>query len=74
MKDLLAEMRAVARDEAPAPSDTAQPRAESAESAGRARVARRVEDLDEDTVNVIGRSFVSATYADLDRLIQDWTP
>jgi prevent-host-death family protein len=40
----------------------------------RGQVARAVEDLDDDTVKAIARSSVPATYAELDKLIQDWTP
>jgi len=38
------------------------------------RVARRVEELDDDTIKEIGRSSVSSEYAHLDNLIKDWTP
>jgi prevent-host-death family protein len=38
------------------------------------RVARRVEDLDDDTVKEIARSSVSSEYAHLDTLVKDWTP
>ena len=38
------------------------------------RIARHVEDLDEDTTNAIARSTVSSDYAHLDDLIKDWTP
>lgn len=38
------------------------------------RVARRVEDLDDETVNAIARSSVSSEYSHLDDLIKDWTP
>jgi prevent-host-death family protein len=38
------------------------------------RVARRVEDLDDDTIAAIGRSSVSPAHAPLDELIKDWTP
>ena len=38
------------------------------------RVARRVEDLDEDTLRAIAGSEVSAEYAGLDEIIKDWTP
>jgi hypothetical protein len=37
-------------------------------------VARPVEDLDEDTVKAIAASAVPTSYAELDKLIQDWTP
>jgi prevent-host-death family protein len=38
------------------------------------RIARRVEDLDEDTLQAIANSAVSPEYADLDDIIADWTP
>lgn len=38
------------------------------------RVARQVEDLDDDTVKAIARSSVSSDYAHLDNLIKDWAP
>jgi prevent-host-death family protein len=38
------------------------------------RIARAVEELDEDTLNSIARSAVAAEYAALDNLIKDWTP
>jgi PHD/YefM family antitoxin component YafN of YafNO toxin-antitoxin module len=38
------------------------------------RVARTVEDLDDDTLKAIARSAVSPTHAALDDLIPDWTP
>jgi len=38
------------------------------------RVARRVEDLDDDTIKEIARSSVSSEHAPLDILIKDWTP
>ena len=38
------------------------------------RVARAVEDLDDDTVQAIARSVVAPEYAGLDDLIKDWTP
>ncbi len=38
------------------------------------RVARRVEDLDDDTLQAIAGSSVDPGYAVLDDLIQDWTP
>ena len=40
----------------------------------RGRVARRVEDLDEETIAAIARSEVSAEHAHLDELLKDWTP
>jgi hypothetical protein len=38
------------------------------------RVARRVEDLDDDTLKAIAGASVSETYAVLDHLLKDWTP
>ena len=38
------------------------------------RIARRVEDLDEDTLRAIGESAVPAEFAELDDLIEDWKP
>ena len=38
------------------------------------RVARRVEDLDDDTLKAIAAAAVPAEYADLDSLVKDWTP
>jgi prevent-host-death family protein len=38
------------------------------------RVARRVEDLDDDTVTAIARSEVPLEYAALDEVVKDWTP
>ncbi|MGD0431425.1 MAG: type II toxin-antitoxin system prevent-host-death family antitoxin [Acetobacteraceae bacterium] len=38
------------------------------------RVARRVEDLDEDTLKAIAESSVPAEYASLDEIVKDWTP
>lgn len=38
------------------------------------RVARPVEDLDDDTLKVIANSTVPAEYADLDKLIEGWNP
>jgi prevent-host-death family protein len=38
------------------------------------RVARRVEDLDDDTLKAIAASSVGPEYAALDDLIKDWTP
>jgi len=38
------------------------------------RTARRVEDLDDETVKEIARSSVSSELASLDDLIKDWTP
>ncbi|WP_105403958.1 MULTISPECIES: type II toxin-antitoxin system prevent-host-death family antitoxin [Neorhizobium] len=36
------------------------------------RIARNVEDLDEDTLKAIANSSVSADHADLDDLLKDW--
>ncbi len=41
---------------------------------GRSQVARLVEDLDDDTIIAIACSSVPSAYAELDKLIQDWTP
>ena len=38
------------------------------------RVARKIEDLDEDSLQAISRATVPAGHADLDRLLDDWTP
>jgi len=38
------------------------------------RIARRVEDLDEDTLNAIATSAVPPGHEALDDLIKDWTP
>jgi PHD/YefM family antitoxin component YafN of YafNO toxin-antitoxin module len=38
------------------------------------RVARAVEDLDEETVNAIANSSVSPEFAHLDDILKDWTP
>ena len=38
------------------------------------RVARPVEDLDDDTLRAIARAEVSAEHAALDNLLKDWTP
>jgi PHD/YefM family antitoxin component YafN of YafNO toxin-antitoxin module len=38
------------------------------------RVARRVEDLDDETARAISRIFVSSEYSHLDDLVKDWTP
>ena len=38
------------------------------------RVARKVEDLDDDTLKAIAGASVPATHAALDRLIKDWKP
>ena len=38
------------------------------------RVARLVEDLDDDTLKAIANSAVAAEYAALDKIVKDWTP
>ncbi len=38
------------------------------------RVARRVEDLDDDTLKAIAEAEVSPEYAALDALVKDWAP
>jgi prevent-host-death family protein len=38
------------------------------------RVARPVEDLDDDTLKAIANSSVAAEYAALDKIVKDWTP
>jgi prevent-host-death family protein len=38
------------------------------------RVARRVEDLDDDTLRAIANSEVPADFAALDEIIKDWSP
>jgi PHD/YefM family antitoxin component YafN of YafNO toxin-antitoxin module len=38
------------------------------------RIARNVEELDDETVKAIARSSVSSEHAHLDELIKDWTP
>lgn len=38
------------------------------------RVARPVEDLDDDTLRAIAGSAVPAEFADLDKLVEDWKP
>lgn len=38
------------------------------------RVARRVEDLDDDTVTAIVGNEVSLEYVVLDEVVKDWTP
>ncbi|MEH3146292.1 MAG: type II toxin-antitoxin system prevent-host-death family antitoxin [Methylobacterium frigidaeris] len=44
------------------------------ELAIKGRVARPIEDLDEDTLEAIAGSAVPADYAYLDDLLDDWTP
>jgi hypothetical protein len=38
------------------------------------RVARRVEELDDDTLKAIAGSSVAPEYGVLDTLLKDWTP
>lgn len=38
------------------------------------RVARPVEDLDDDTLRAIANSAVPDAFADLDKLVEDWKP
>jgi prevent-host-death family protein len=38
------------------------------------RIARAVEDLDDDTVKAISGSSVSSEYAHLDNILKDWKP
>ena len=38
------------------------------------RVARRVEDLDDDTLKAIANSAVPEEFAHLDQLVKDWKP
>ncbi len=38
------------------------------------RIARKVEDLDDDTLKAISRAEVSPEHAHLDSLLKDWTP
>ena len=38
------------------------------------RVARAVEDLDDDTLKAIANSTVPAEFAALDEVVKDWTP
>ncbi len=38
------------------------------------RVARRVEDLDDDTLKAIANSAVAPEFAALDKVINDWSP
>jgi prevent-host-death family protein len=38
------------------------------------RIARLVEDLDDDTVKAISRSSVASEFAHLDNMLKDWTP
>ncbi|MGX9144847.1 type II toxin-antitoxin system prevent-host-death family antitoxin [Mesorhizobium sp. 128a] len=38
------------------------------------RVARPVEDLDDETLNAIARSAVPSEYDELDAMLKDWTP
>ena len=38
------------------------------------RIARKVEDLDADTLNAIAQSAVAPEFAALDALLEDWKP
>ena len=38
------------------------------------RVARSIEDLDDDTLKAIANSAVAPEYAALDQIVKDWTP
>ncbi|MCC6717798.1 MAG: hypothetical protein IT555_07940 [Acetobacteraceae bacterium] len=38
------------------------------------RMARPVEDLDDDTLTAIANSAVPAEFAALDEVVKDWTP
>ena len=38
------------------------------------RIARRVEDLDDDTLKAIANSSVPDDYAALDKIVKDWRP
>ena len=38
------------------------------------RVARQVENLDDDTLRAIANSQVSSEFADLDNIVKDWKP
>lgn len=40
----------------------------------RGRVARPVEDLEDDTLNAIANSAVPPEFAALDKIIKDWSP
>jgi prevent-host-death family protein len=40
----------------------------------RGRVARPVEDLDDDTLKAIANSAVAPEFAALDKIIKDWSP
>lgn len=40
----------------------------------RGRIARPIEDLDEDTLKAIARSAVPPEFAALDQIISDWSP
>ena len=44
------------------------------EMAMKGRVARLVEDLDDDTLRAIANSSVPDEFAHLDRLLEDWKP
>jgi len=38
------------------------------------RIARKIEDADEETIRAIGRSEVSSDHAALDSLLKNWAP
>ena len=38
------------------------------------RIARRVEELDDETLDAIAKSAVDPQFAELDTIIKDWTP
>jgi prevent-host-death family protein len=40
----------------------------------RGRIARPVEDLDDDTLKAIARSAVPPEFAALDQIVKDWSP
>jgi len=44
------------------------------ETVVKGRIARPVEDLDEDTLDAIAKAEVPADYAALDDLLKDWKP
>ena len=44
------------------------------ETLTKGRIARKVEDLDEGTLEAIRKSEVGPEYAHLDKLIEDWKP
>lgn len=44
------------------------------ETVMKGRIARLIEDLDDDTLEAISRAEVSADYAALNALLKDWAP